>query len=542
MKRRLIALLVASIFLIQINDVSNAAVKAGSACTKLNSTSTSGGYKYTCIKSGKKLVWSKGIKVSIPSAAPSSIASPTPTPSNSSAPTPSPTSTAPTKKIPMVNADGGYALCGEDNLAPSDWSEFLTWASLVDFHCTPTLGYLAAPISSERPKSILTSKESFSSHSLCKLPNYSAQANPRRGFPMESPFTPTVRANIQVLAVSFADHPSVSNPMLDHAKELDYFTSTLRNAYDLPVNPVVTGVDHYIQIPGKVEDYKLYLHQPDTTAFKKDVLAAWDPSINFSNIDYVMVVVPTSVVVQEMDRAGLGFFQTSEKAIRVGFIMGPLKSDGTNRNAQYTSAQDTQLTFAPGYVVHEGIYHMLGLDDHPGDEKYRDPHQSNPSDFSVMGTGEWGNMSGMQGELLTWDKWTAGLIADSQVKCAASMNSFTAWLNPSSTKGLIDKLVVIPTSTSTAIVVESRRSTGYNYKYPKESEGLLVYTVDTFDTRYKFGVTVLRPKNRPDSRFAFGMQLGDAALKLNEFIDVQGYRIQVIESGEFGEVIKVTKA
>ena len=64
MKRRLIALLVASIFLIQMNDVSNAAVKAGSACTKLNSTSTSGGYKYTCIKSGKKLIWSKGVRVS----------------------------------------------------------------------------------------------------------------------------------------------------------------------------------------------------------------------------------------------------------------------------------------------------------------------------------------------------------------------------------------------------------------------------------------------------------------------------------------------
>ena len=65
MKRRLIALLVASIFLIQMNDISNAAVKAGSACPKLNSTSTSGGYKYTCIKSGKKLVWSNGVRVAM---------------------------------------------------------------------------------------------------------------------------------------------------------------------------------------------------------------------------------------------------------------------------------------------------------------------------------------------------------------------------------------------------------------------------------------------------------------------------------------------
>lgn len=86
MKRRLIALLVASIFLVQMNDISNAAVKAGSACTKLNSTSTSGGYKYTCIKSGKKLVWSKGVKVPTPT--------PTPTPTSTSTPLPSETPTS----------------------------------------------------------------------------------------------------------------------------------------------------------------------------------------------------------------------------------------------------------------------------------------------------------------------------------------------------------------------------------------------------------------------------------------------------------------
>ena len=79
MKHRLIALLVASIFLIQMNDVSNAAVKPGSACTKLNSISTSGGYKYTCIKSGNKLVWSKGLKVTTPT--------PTPTPTPTAVPT-----------------------------------------------------------------------------------------------------------------------------------------------------------------------------------------------------------------------------------------------------------------------------------------------------------------------------------------------------------------------------------------------------------------------------------------------------------------------
>ena len=45
----------------------SAGIKPGDKCTKLNSTKTVAGYKYTCAKSGKKLVWSKGVKVAVPS-------------------------------------------------------------------------------------------------------------------------------------------------------------------------------------------------------------------------------------------------------------------------------------------------------------------------------------------------------------------------------------------------------------------------------------------------------------------------------------------
>ena len=43
-----------------------AAPKAGSKCTKVGQTSTSAGIKYTCVKSGKKLVWNKGVVVKAP--------------------------------------------------------------------------------------------------------------------------------------------------------------------------------------------------------------------------------------------------------------------------------------------------------------------------------------------------------------------------------------------------------------------------------------------------------------------------------------------
>lgn len=40
-----------------------AVVKAGAKCTKAGMTSTQSGKKYTCIKSGGKLIWNKGVTI-----------------------------------------------------------------------------------------------------------------------------------------------------------------------------------------------------------------------------------------------------------------------------------------------------------------------------------------------------------------------------------------------------------------------------------------------------------------------------------------------
>ncbi len=64
-----------------------AAVKAGAKCTKAGATSTTGGKKYTCVKSGSKLVWNKGVAVKAAAPKPT----PSPTATATSTPTPTPT-------------------------------------------------------------------------------------------------------------------------------------------------------------------------------------------------------------------------------------------------------------------------------------------------------------------------------------------------------------------------------------------------------------------------------------------------------------------
>jgi len=60
--RKVLAVLIA-VSLLGIAPANAATGKAGTKCNKHKATTTVKGMKYTCIKSGNKLVWSKGVLV-----------------------------------------------------------------------------------------------------------------------------------------------------------------------------------------------------------------------------------------------------------------------------------------------------------------------------------------------------------------------------------------------------------------------------------------------------------------------------------------------
>ena len=70
MKRLTVIALVGSLLLVAGTSPANAAIKAGDACKKAGQISTVKGIKYTCTKSGKKLIWSKGVKTPTPTPTP----------------------------------------------------------------------------------------------------------------------------------------------------------------------------------------------------------------------------------------------------------------------------------------------------------------------------------------------------------------------------------------------------------------------------------------------------------------------------------------
>ena len=89
-----------AVFISSVHPFAFAAVKSGQSCKKLGSTSTTNGVKYTCIKSGKKFVWNKGVKV-----APAVKPTPTPPPTPEVTPTPTPTVTPSPTTAPLQRWD-----------------------------------------------------------------------------------------------------------------------------------------------------------------------------------------------------------------------------------------------------------------------------------------------------------------------------------------------------------------------------------------------------------------------------------------------------
>lgn len=80
MKKTFAFLIATSFIASSLSMPAFAAVKAGATCPKVGKTSVASAKTFTCVKSGKKLVWNKGVAIAKPVAAPSATPSASPKP------------------------------------------------------------------------------------------------------------------------------------------------------------------------------------------------------------------------------------------------------------------------------------------------------------------------------------------------------------------------------------------------------------------------------------------------------------------------------
>ena len=492
----------------------NAAVKAGGACSKAGIIASSAGKKYTCVKAGKKLVWDKGAPVNK-------------------------FTNIDTKKT--YSTDDGYydniigGPLAPDPRLPQEWIEAQRYYEQNNRQ-SGQFRIAKYNLGSQRPKNIFQSSIEFSQVDSCKISAPRDRTGP-------SHFPDSYRAErkhpgpnsvIQLIPIYSEDttKPNTS-PAQDYLKYLNFIKEWIDYSSDFGSNTQVRIPNEYIKFPNKIEPYKLYhpvnFDTPGHVRFNKDVVSAVDASIDFSGVKIGIVVAPPGTDASIMQQAALGSFQTSEGLV-------PVATSQVSHLPANMNKSEYSLLGHPFWWIHE-LYHVgYGFDDRYGDPK-------NLTGKGEFGMGWWTMMTPWGGDLSVWEKWLMGFIQDSQIQCVTNPKTSIHWIAPASVKTQESKAVVIPISSTKAIVAESIRPAGLHYKTPQNVQGVLVYEIDLSKNEHGMGMKLSLPTNREmnSDPFRYGFYLGDASLRNGDKTVSNGYEISVVESGTFGDVIKVQK-
>ena len=346
--------------------------KSGTACVKAGLVQSYGGKKYTCIRSGKKLVWDKGFVIK--------VAAPTPT-------------TSP-KTIPITP---------EATAAPS---------------ASPT----SKPISSLALDSRITPVNQLSSIDICqttdKTPDYVSGAKPmlKQGFPRpEGALYGKTSARVLMIPLSFKDRPfTTAKPSTPLG---------LMSDFDLLKVLVKNGIDGYSRISGNrfalnVDilpadkwwnmDYPITIQGGwglDNGQEITKIISENSPEIFAGNYDTYYFVTSQSAAFSTSAQA---WFHQPVKNSPSGYANLALLSGSLSDNTNF---------------MHELGHSLFGFEDLYafGTPGWEIPGATFP--------GTWDLMAGNSTSFLNWDRFLIGWLKPSEVLCVANQLSTTHYLS-----------------------------------------------------------------------------------------------------------------
>ena len=541
-----------------MSAISAQRITPGSTCKVLNQKVIYQSKTYTCIKSGKKLVWNKGVAVKkpTPTATPTATPTPTPiatpTPSQTPSPTPTPTvapTVAPTPTIsptPITSAStnsryGFNGPCDFDSSADEFWQKMQEYFK-KNRKCLGPVKVIESVLTSERPKSELSLRSEMLNINECKI-TAPDRFDILRGWPSPYQLTerriarkihPSPNTIIQIIPFYTTDSAVPrNNPQEDYKGYEIFLESTIKYLSDNGSNFDVRIASKYFKLPLTLKEYGVTHEGGDDAQNKKrqiltnDLIQVSDSEINFANVNMVVAIAPPGT---SLDLSVVSSLYDS-------------RADGTDLMVSvatpltYTEPMFNHApSISPMWWFHE-LYHAgFGLADHNGNNYWQNYFGTDPT---KPGMGNWGLMSMALTDLLGIEKWPLGFISDAQVRCLNPEKTSTTWLAPSSIQSQENKLALIKLSSTKAIVIESMRAGGLNYMINRDSEGVLVYLLDTAEPDREFGLEVVYDKTKGIKRDPF--ILSDATFKVGESVIVDRFKITVVESGDFGDVVRVEK-
>lgn len=348
-----------------------------------------------------------------------------------------------------------------------------------------------------------------SSISACQLSEFSGRPDIGLGFPKKpGRLRTTGNVKIAVIFVDFSDQPADASTE-DALESFSPYAENYLNAVSyqkLTVQFVPTYKWFRMTNPSTAYGWPA----PSTSQFSdfiREAIGIADPTVNFRGSDAFVIVPFAAATVFSRARAFVAVPPAAIMADGIDFYNGAVAIAPTVRAG---------ATFA-----HE-IGHMLGLVDLYG---FSGLPARYSGEFSTMGTGQ-----GKAEELFAWERWSLGWVDELTVLCQPSRSSGVIRLWPVETSHGT-KMLVVPVSITSAIVVESRRRLGFDNKLAKT--GSLVYLVDTSVPSGNGTIKVLPFDETNQSKQTNILEEGES-------VSYQNVMIKLISKGEgFDDVLYV---
>ncbi|MCP4957679.1 MAG: hypothetical protein GY925_00255 [Actinomycetia bacterium] len=352
----------------------------------------------------------------------------------------------------------------------------------------------------------------------CQLPHRALNSEVKVGWPRSTNRLPSIgTARLAVLFVDFSDAPAAGSTtdrfhQGGFSDAEAFLESQSFGVFDIEYVPHHT----WMRMSLRSDEYGINrgLVLFELFAYLDEAVELADPSFDFSNIDGVIAVPAPSAVALSSSPAFVAHhpawgIEADGATIMSGFARG---TDWDNNDAE---------------VIYHELGHTLGLVD------AYDRNQGWPSLHRFVGIFDpMGSLAPDEGgnEMFAWHRWQLGWLDDSQIHCTADMPD-PILISPVASQGGTDA-VVVPVSSTSAIVVESRRAIGADSALAET--GVLVYRVDSATTSGHGPIEVLgdHPSSGPDAT---------ALLQPGESLTADGVTVTVHGADTNGDTVSVSR-
>ena len=494
-------------------------ITPGSTCKVLKQKVVYQSKSYKCIKSGKKLVWNKGVALSR-------------TAGKSSVPVSTQTSVTDKFKAGGCHARvSAYLQIFEANawrdlIAADGWEPGNSCPSTNPFvpfvNTTIKVGdeirwRIFAPGSWEWFSDSEKVASKFIPATTCQLVGQDGNSSLNVGFPKRANRLKSNGViNAIVVPVDFSDVPGTGAPSTEYSQMTQGMDDFYKAISGGRVSFKFTILDKYIRMQSKSDRYSLGKWSGgDPGGYMKELISQSDSAVDFSKYDVAYFLSPKTI-------------PASSIAYGPAFVTELKTEDGILRNASFSGADAYQNFPGAGWkwISHE-TGHLFGLHD-----LYTvDPQPPTYGSWDLMSL----NWSTAAIEINAWNRYIQGWLDDNQIHCLdkSKTASEVITVDPIARINKSTKAIVVKLSDSKIVVIESRRSEGFDVLSQSQA-GTLVYTVDMKISSIKGGWETQR---RPGST---AKDFTDAALKAGDKIVVEGVTIEVISQTAEGDKIKVS--